>query len=135
MNLNVLAAEIHKNNVEKGFYDEPKNTGEMIALMHSELSEALEADRKERYFKPGGYAFKYVELYDLSSLPEGTERSTKAGKEAFELTTKDTMEDEMADALIRILDFCAFKKIDIDWHVKQKVWYNTLRPHKHGKKY
>jgi NTP pyrophosphatase (non-canonical NTP hydrolase) len=31
--------------VSKGFWDEPRNDGEMIALMHSELSEALEALR------------------------------------------------------------------------------------------
>lgn len=37
----------HMIMVEKGFWDGPsRNTGELIALMHSELSEALEADRK-----------------------------------------------------------------------------------------
>lgn len=46
MNLNILAAEIYQNNVEKGFYEEPRTFGDRIALMHSELSEALEADRK-----------------------------------------------------------------------------------------
>lgn len=30
----------------KGFWDEPRNDGEAIALMHSELSEALEGIRK-----------------------------------------------------------------------------------------
>lgn len=44
--LNQLAKEIHENNVEKGFYEEPRVFGERVALMHSELSEALEADRK-----------------------------------------------------------------------------------------
>lgn len=46
MNLNELAQDIYKNNVEKGFYEEPRSFGDRIALMHSELSEALEADRK-----------------------------------------------------------------------------------------
>ena len=31
---------------EKGFWDNPRNDGEMIALMHSELSEALEGIRR-----------------------------------------------------------------------------------------
>jgi len=47
--LNELSKEIFKANKEKGFWpDEPKkrNKGELLALMHSELSEALEADRK-----------------------------------------------------------------------------------------
>ena len=38
---------VHDVAVAHGFWEEGKdrNTGEMIALMHSELSEALEADR------------------------------------------------------------------------------------------
>lgn len=45
--LNELALEIYENNVEKGFYENPTTFSERIALMHSELSEALEADRKD----------------------------------------------------------------------------------------
>ena len=37
---------IHAQAKEKGWWDQPRNKGEMIALMHSELSEALEALRK-----------------------------------------------------------------------------------------
>ena len=37
--------EIHETAKEKGWWDEPRNDGECIALMHSELSEALEALR------------------------------------------------------------------------------------------
>lgn len=45
--LNELSKEIMDINTEKGFNDEPLHTGLAIALMHSELSEALEADRKD----------------------------------------------------------------------------------------
>src|SRR6187399_1155949 len=47
INLNGLAKEIYANNVAHGFYEEPRSFGDRIALMHSELSEALEADRKD----------------------------------------------------------------------------------------
>lgn len=40
-----LQQEIHDTAVEKGWWDKPRNDGEAIALMHSELSEALEALR------------------------------------------------------------------------------------------
>lgn len=43
---NAVQTKVHNNAKEKGWWDEERNDGEMIALMHSELSEALEALRK-----------------------------------------------------------------------------------------
>lgn len=43
---NQMARMIHNNIRNSGFWDAERNVGEMIALMHSELSEALEAWRK-----------------------------------------------------------------------------------------
>ena len=43
--LNRLAAEVHQNAVEHGWWDGPPTFGDIIALCHSELSEALEAYR------------------------------------------------------------------------------------------
>lgn len=42
---NTVAAIVHRIAVNKGWWDAPRNDGEIIALMHSELSEALEALR------------------------------------------------------------------------------------------
>jgi NTP pyrophosphatase (non-canonical NTP hydrolase) len=42
---NKLARQIHSTAAEKGFWEKDRNDGEMIALMHSELSECLEALR------------------------------------------------------------------------------------------
>ncbi len=41
--VNDLIKECHSIAKEKGWWDDPRNDGELIALMHSELSEALEA--------------------------------------------------------------------------------------------
>jgi 3-dehydroquinate synthase class II len=38
--MNKIAKEIHAVNVKNGFYDDAKNIGEMLALIHSEVSEA-----------------------------------------------------------------------------------------------
>jgi NTP pyrophosphatase (non-canonical NTP hydrolase) len=45
--VNYLQKQIHEANVEKGFWGEPRTVAHCIALIHSELSEALEADRKD----------------------------------------------------------------------------------------
>ncbi|MBU9711089.1 MazG nucleotide pyrophosphohydrolase domain-containing protein [Evansella tamaricis] len=44
--INKLCKEAHEIAISKGWYDEPIETGTKIALIHSEVSEALEADRK-----------------------------------------------------------------------------------------
>jgi len=45
--LNDLCTCVHANNKEKGFYDKPREVGTLLALIHSEVSEALEADRTD----------------------------------------------------------------------------------------
>ena len=42
---NELATDVHENAVQHGWWEKYRNDGELIALMHSELSEALEALR------------------------------------------------------------------------------------------
>ncbi len=46
--VNNLIQECHRVAKVKGWWDEPRNDGELIALMHSELSEALEAMRNRQ---------------------------------------------------------------------------------------
>ena len=46
MNINDLCIKCHSIARDKGFWDEKRNEGEIIALIHSELSEALEGLRK-----------------------------------------------------------------------------------------
>ncbi|WP_445505801.1 MazG nucleotide pyrophosphohydrolase domain-containing protein [Niallia sp. 03091] len=46
MNINQLCKEAYETAVSKGWHDEERETGTLLALIHSEVSEALEADRK-----------------------------------------------------------------------------------------
>lgn len=120
--INELAKEIHSNAKSKGFYEEPKNIGEMLCLIHSEVSEVLEADRKNKHT-----------TYNIQVVNAWIDNNDF--KESFNRNVKDTFEDELADVMIRVMDLAAFKGINLEQHIKAKMRYNSTREHKHGKKY
>jgi NTP pyrophosphatase (non-canonical NTP hydrolase) len=122
--INQLALEIHENSKSKGFYDETVNIPEKIALIHSEASEALEADREDKYSK-----------LKTAGLENMLKESDEVFSAIFRVGVKDTFQDELADIVIRVFDLAACKGIDIENHILAKMRYNSLRPHKHGKKY
>lgn len=123
--INDLACAIYQRNVEKGFYEKEKNIGEMLCLIHSEVSEALEADRNRSYA--------------MLTEPQRNVLMGWTGSDDFikdyKNKVKGSFEEEMADIFIRLLDMCAFKGIDIEFHVKAKMRYNLSREKYHGKKY
>lgn len=121
--LNELAKQVHENAKAKGFFEKEKNIGEMLCLIHSEVSEALEADRKDRYTTYPSMAAIIGWVKDEDFIWSYNEN------------VKGNFEEEMADVIIRVLDLCSFKGIDIDSHVKAKMRYNSLREKYHGKKY
>lgn len=118
-----LAKEIHQRNKDKGFCSRPINVGELLMVVVSELSEALEADRNDNYSKLSEKDKKM--LSDLTGA-DFIER--------FNAQIKDTFEDEIADAIIRLLGMSEILEIDIEWHILQKMKYNKSRPTQHGGK-
>lgn len=144
MNIKEISKEIYENNKAKGFWEDRLNIphkmrkspafteeeaifvekaikSQMLMLIVSELSEAMEADREED-IPITDFTKKTIEKLDAQEF-----------KAAFETRVKNTFNDELADAVIRIFDVSFGSDIDLEWHIAQKVRYNKMRPHKHGK--
>ena len=119
--LNDLCKQFHNFQIEAGFTD--SNITQRLMLVHSEVSEAFEAFRRDRYARVSDYENGYANHNSIDQK--------KAG---FELHIKDSFEDEIADTIIRLLAICAENNIDIEKHIRLKMEYNELRGYKYGGK-
>lgn len=129
MHINELSKEIHQNAVDKGFWDKERNMGEMLMLIVSELSEALEAHRIEKYANWKGYDSQM-------QFWTGTENEYQRKEiSEFEYCIKDSFEDELADVAIRLFDLAHGKNIDLEKHILAKMNYNKSRDRMHNKAY
>jgi NTP pyrophosphatase (non-canonical NTP hydrolase) len=137
MRLNELAAECYAIAASKGWHDDahPKTVGDDMALITSEISEALEDFRNGHEMSETYYVVTHkIQLQDPIS---GKDHTVKVDFPA----TQDTpgakpcgVPIELADALIRIFDVATKHKIDLDSAVAEKMAYNELRSYRHGGK-
>ena len=126
MNLTELSQQIHAGNVQRGFYDHPATFPDRCMLIVSEIAEAVEAHRNGKMAVQG--AARYL-------IETKSEIDIRDFSQDFRCLIKDTVQDEIADAIIRLLDLSGYMGIDIDAHVHAKLAYNATRPRLHGKAY
>lgn len=183
INWEELTERAYQNAKNHGWHEEAHSEYHYMMLVVTELSEAVEADRKGKYAQ----RVMFEKNFDTPQVnPE------EHWKFCFETFIKDSVEDELADAVIRLLDYAGLHdlfiddeefteeqyldlseilkdhsftdiiyteirmlslsksftsivyylfviayhyKIDLLWHIEQKMTYNEMRPYKHGKKY
>lgn len=93
--LKSIQEKCYNQSFEMGWHKKHRDDGTFIALIHSEISEALEGLRKM--------------LND------------------DHLTNRPMAEVELADAIIRILDFAQYKGYDVPGALAEKHSYNRTR--------
>lgn len=124
---NKLVDDVHKNACEKGWWDgEERTLGEIIALMHSELSEAVEEYRNENNLKKQGINNEHYYNFGNGILSNEDSLLNKHKPEGIAV--------ELADCVIRIMDYFGKKGWDLDAIIREKHEYNKSRPYKHGGK-
>jgi len=87
--------EVYHTASTHGWHNYERPIPERLCLIHSEVSEALEAWRKDDW---------------------------------------NNFKEEIADIVIRVLDFCQERDINLDEEIEKKNEYNKSRPYLHGMK-
>lgn len=108
MRVKELCRTAHTESRRNGWYEEDRNLGEMIALLHSEASEMLEALRK---------------LDDNGEI-----------KESEKIPGFSQLEEEAADLAIRLADFSEYTCLRLEDAISAKLAHNRTRGYKHGGK-
>jgi len=103
--------EAHKLAREKGWWDEDRSIGDLLMLVTCEVAEAFEEYRK---------GHTPTEVY------YSTDKRGNPKPEGIPV--------ELADVVIRIMDFCERYGIDLHSQIRDKMEYNTYRSHRHGGK-
>lgn len=107
LNLNEFFGEVHDNSDRHGWWDEERSTGEILSLIHSELSEALEEYRAAR---PNiWYACEEAQTGEIHICdPKDENECLNFGRESeckYRGHKPEGIAVELADAVIRIFDF------------------------------
>jgi NTP pyrophosphatase (non-canonical NTP hydrolase) len=102
---NALSDEVSANAISKGWYDSPREDGTMLMLVVSELAEAVEALR-----------------------------SVDPGAPDKSCPNFSNVEVELADAVIRLMDFARMRGFRLSEAMIDKIEFNKSRPRMHGGK-
>lgn len=158
---NEFAKEVHKNAVAHGWWEESRSDGELLALIHSEWSEALEEYRDGKplvYYngdnpKPEGIAVELVDgcIRILDMLAARGEITVKPLEEISDIDVPQfgkytvlpsfvavlhyhTAHKELKECVCMVGDFLRERGIDPEALMREKHAYNVTRPYRHGGK-
>lgn len=108
MNLNELRDKAYQCAVAHGWHEENLSDEHFLCLVISELMEAVEADRKGKHAKVAMF-----KEWQGNSIPLTEETRISRFVEEFEAFIKGTVEEELSDACIRLLDLAGLRGISL----------------------
>ena len=156
MELSELQKDIHENAVAHGWWEEERSHDEIVALFHSEISEAFEEYRSghgltEIYYnpeapdKPEGIPIELAD-YVIRLMDWGEKRGVTTCLNILIYSPphnlprlikelhKDIAKQDFQSAASRIAGFFKNVCIDLEATIRLKHAYNVTRPYRHGGK-
>lgn len=105
IDFNALRDRAYQNAMNHGFHKEGDHPILYVMLIVSEIGEAINADRKGKYADRN----MFEKNFDTPQVdPKGHWMF------CFETFIKDSVEDELADSFIRLLDFAGWLELDLN---------------------
>jgi len=116
--LQELAQRVYEVNVANGWFEGDRRFGEDVALLHSEVSEMLEAYRQ----------------WGIEDATPDVNQTLTMNPPIKVIPKPEGVGSEAADVLVRLLDTCLRYDIDLLAEFERKLTYNASRGFRHGGK-
>lgn len=113
IDLNALRDGAYKTACEHGFHDQELSNEHCFCLVISELMEAVEADRKGKRANVDRYNKKIANSRICQGLDPDIPKE-RGYEVAYNETIKGSIEEELADAVIRLLDLAGLRGISLE---------------------
>lgn len=133
--IKLMQDEVKACNQKNGWYDAERSFGDEIALLHSEVSEALEEYRRHGTQRYVVHGMPYGEVAYLKPDDDYPFMTThEYGDQRLRLMKPEGVPSELADVLIRLLDMAERAGVDLFKEYRTKMDYNWQRSYRHGGK-
>ena len=113
IDLNALRDRAYKTACEHGFHDQELSNEHCLCLVISELMEAVEADRRGKRANVDRYNKKIANSRICQGLDPDIPKE-RGYEVAYNETIKGSIEEELADAVIRLLDLAGLRGISLE---------------------